>query len=182
MFAAPESGRDFQHALRAVDMNTLAPTSPSGFRMSILGIRCRPVSWLAIALLALPAVFVPTSVASEPAAQRPIQELRIYEVVERNKQAFHARFRDHAARIMARYGFRIVAEWETRFEGRTEFVYLLEWPDEATMKSRWAAFRADGEWQRIKLESVRAHGDVMGGIEDRVLHPTDYSPRSRFTD
>lgn len=138
--------------------------------------------WL-IALLALQAVCTRTSFASEPTAQRPIQELRIYEVVERNKQAFHERFRDHAARIMARHGFRIVAEWETLFfEGRTEFVYLLEWPDEATMKSRWAAFRADEEWQRIKLESVKAHGDVMGGIEDRVLYPTDYSPRSRFTD
>lgn len=137
--------------------------------------------WL-IALLALQAVCTRTSLASEATAQRPIQELRIYEVVERNKQAFHERFRDHAARIMARHGFRIVAEWETRFEGRTEFVYLLEWPDEATMKSRWAAFRADEEWQQIKLESVKAHGDVMGGIEDRVLYPTDYSPRSRFTD
>ncbi|HWU70322.1 MAG TPA: NIPSNAP family protein [Pseudoxanthomonas sp.] len=155
--------------------------------MSILGIGYRPASRLAIAgslivLLALQAVCTRTSFASEPTAQRPIQELRIYEVVERNKQAFHERFRDHAARIMARHGFRIVAEWETRFEGRTEFVYLLEWPDEATMKSRWAAFRADEEWQRIKLESVKAHGDVMGGIEDRVLYPTDYSPRSRFTD
>jgi len=155
--------------------------------MNIVGSRHRPASWqaaagLLIALPALQAVCAGSSIASEPAAQRPIQELRIYEVVERNKQAFHERFRDHAARIMARHGFRIVAEWETRFEGRTEFVYLLEWPDEATMKSRWAAFRADGEWQRIKLESVEAHGELMGGIEDRVLVPTDYSPRNRFAD
>lgn len=137
---------------------------------------------LLAASLALPLVCARASFASEPAAPRPIQELRIYEVVERNKQAFHERFRDHAARIMARHGFRIVAEWETRFEGRTEFVYLLEWPDEATMESRWAAFRADREWQRIKLESVQAHGDLMGGIEDRILHPTDYSPRKTFAD
>lgn len=137
---------------------------------------------LRVALLALPMVCARASFASEPAASRPIQELRIYEVVERNKQAFHERFRDHAARIMARHGFRIVAEWETRFEGRAEFVYLLEWPDEATMESRWAAFRADQEWQRIKRESVQAHGDVMGGIEDRILYPTDYSPRGSFAD
>jgi hypothetical protein len=29
-----------------------------------------------------------------------IQQLRIYEIFENNKAAFHARFRDHAARIM----------------------------------------------------------------------------------
>ena len=29
-----------------------------------------------------------------------IQQLRTYEIFEKNKAAFHARFRDHAARIM----------------------------------------------------------------------------------
>jgi hypothetical protein len=31
-----------------------------------------------------------------------IHQLRIYEIFEPNKAAFHARFRDHAARIMQR--------------------------------------------------------------------------------
>src|ERR1700750_3331114 len=54
-----------------------------------------------------------------------IQQLRIYEIFEKNKAAFHARFRDHAARIMrTRYGFHIVAMWETKFGDRTEFAYL----------------------------------------------------------
>jgi hypothetical protein len=53
-----------------------------------------------------------------------IQQLRIYEIFEKNKAAFHARFRDHAARIMqTRYGFRIVAMWETKF-GRQDRVCL----------------------------------------------------------
>jgi hypothetical protein len=38
-----------------------------------------------------------------------IQQLRIYEIFEHNKAAFHARFRDHAARIMRRHAFDIVA-------------------------------------------------------------------------
>lgn len=37
-----------------------------------------------------------------------IHQRRIYEIFEANKRAFHARFRDHAARIMRRYGFDIV--------------------------------------------------------------------------
>jgi len=69
-----------------------------------------------------------------------VQQLRIYEIFEKNKAAFHARFRDHAARIMqARYGFRIVATWETRFGDRTEFAYLLEWPDETTQTAAWSS-------------------------------------------
>jgi hypothetical protein len=49
-----------------------------------------------------------------------IHQLRIYEIFEHNKAAFHARFRDHAARIMARHGFQIVAMWEAKTAGRTE--------------------------------------------------------------
>ena len=60
-----------------------------------------------------------------------IHQLRIYEIFEKNKGAFHARFRDHAARLMRRHGLRIVDMWESRAHERVEFVYLLEWKDEA---------------------------------------------------
>jgi len=106
-----------------------------------------------------------------------IQQLRIYEIFEQNKAAFHARFRDHAARIMqSKYGFRIVAMWETKFSGRTEFAYVREWPDEATMTAAWKAFMADAEWSEIKRETSAEHGVMVGEIEDRVLQPVDYSP------
>ena len=65
-----------------------------------------------------------------------IHQLRIYEIFEHNKAAFHARFRDHAVRIMRTYGFHILAMWEARTDQRTEFVYLLVWPDEATKRSK----------------------------------------------
>ena len=105
-----------------------------------------------------------------------IHQLRIYEIFERNKPAFHARFRDHAARIMRTYGFDIVAMWESKRPDRTEFVYLLAWPDEATKTSAWARFMADEEWKEIKRVTGAQHGDLVGQIEDRVLRPVDYSP------
>jgi hypothetical protein len=105
-----------------------------------------------------------------------IHQLRIYEIFDTNKGAFHTRFRDHAARIMHKYGFQIVAMWETFFEGRTEFVYLLEWPDEATMTRQWAAFMADAEWTDIKRVTSAEHGVMVGEIKDRALTPLDYSP------
>jgi heme-degrading monooxygenase HmoA len=106
-----------------------------------------------------------------------IQQLRIYEIFEKNKAAFHARFRDHAARIMqTRYGFRIVTMWETKLGDRTEFAYLLEWPDEAAKTAAWSAFMADTEWSEIKRVTHAEQGLMVGQIEDRVLAPTDYSP------
>ena len=114
---------------------------------------------------------------AEDDARSPVHQLRIYEIFENNKAAFHARFRDHAARIMAKYEFKIVSMWESKFADRTEFVYLLEWPDEQTMKSRWAAFMADEEWKRIKRETGAKHGQFVGDIEDRTLRLTEYSPQ-----
>ena len=104
-----------------------------------------------------------------------IHQLRIYEIFEENKAAFHARFRDHAARIMRRHGFQIVAMWEAKTEEVTEFVYLLRWPDEQTNTDAWAAFMADREWEDIK-RATRSQGRLVGRIEDRPLAPTDYSP------
>jgi NIPSNAP len=103
-----------------------------------------------------------------------IRQLRIYEIFEETKAAFHERFRDHAARLMAKYDFRFVAAWESTTEGRVEFVYVLEWPDETTMVDRWAAFRADEEWAAVKQETNARHGPLVGEIEDRVLEPVPY--------
>ena len=106
-----------------------------------------------------------------------IRQLRIYEIFERNKAAFHDRFRDHALRIMARHGFHVLSTWETAHAGRTEFAYILEWPDVETKERAWRAFLADEEWREIKRQTAAAHGDLVGEIEDRVLAETGYSPK-----
>ena len=111
-----------------------------------------------------------------PAGAQPVQQLRVYEIFDGNKEAFHERFRDHAQRIMARHGFRIVSMWETRHAGRAEFVYLLDWKDEATMKAAWTAFMADAEWAEIKRVTGAKHGKLVGEIQDRTLRLTTYSP------
>ena len=106
-----------------------------------------------------------------------IHQLRIYEIFDDNKKAFHERFRNHAMRIMARYDFKIVATWEAKTDTRTEFIYLLEWPDKETMIDRWAKFMGDREWAEIKKETGAVYGTLVGKIEDRTLILTDYSPR-----
>ena len=105
-----------------------------------------------------------------------IHQLRIYEIFEHNKAAFHDRFRDHASRIMKSYGFEIVSTWESRTGDKTEFVYLLAWPDEKTMRDAWDRFRADDEWKGIKRVTNAKHGDLVGVIQEKTLLPTNYGP------
>jgi NIPSNAP len=143
--------------------------------------------FLRVALVIVFIVFMSTTVALSQTPNKGIKatadvihQLRIYEIFDSNKVAFHERFHDHAMRIMARYGFKIVATWESRHDNRTELVYLLEWPDAETMKERWATFMADREWAEIKKATAEAHGQLVGDIEDRTLELTDYSPGGRL--
>ncbi len=112
------------------------------------------------------------------AADRRTARSEDYEIFETNKAAFHARFRDHAMRIMRRHGFEFLSLWETKTERRTEFVYLLTWSDEATKEAAWRDFFGDPEWKEIKRVTAAEHGDLVGEIQDRVLSPAPYSPRA----
>jgi heme-degrading monooxygenase HmoA len=135
--------------------------------------RLRRWGLIAATLTAATLFTIPTS-ATERAAM--IEQLRIYEIFESNKDAFHTRFRDHAARIMKTYGFDIAAMWEAKTKDRTEFVYVLRWPDDPTMRASWARFMQDAEWSKIKDSSAAEHGRMVGGIEERVMQRTNYSP------
>lgn len=134
-----------------------------------------PVVVFAFSFMVAPA-FAQSTPAAPPVSDRPIHQLRIYGLLEETRPAFHARFRDEAARIMRRHGFTIVAMWETRHADRPEFVYLLSWPNETAMTAAWTGFLADEEWIEIKRLTAAEHGRMMDGIEDRTLRLTDYSP------
>ncbi|KAA2222792.1 NIPSNAP family protein [Chryseobacterium sediminis] len=110
----------------------------------------------------------------------PLHQLRIYEVPKENKQVFLDRFRDHALRIMKKYGFTIVAIWESEFREKTEFVYLLEWKNEDAMKTAWEGFMADKEWKEIKARTAKQYGNFVNDIEDRTLKLTDFSPEKKL--
>jgi len=130
-----------------------------------------------IVILTAGNILLQRSLASSGEQQNVIHQLRIYEVFDANKKAFHDRFRDHAMRIMAKYDFKIVATWESKKGNRTEFVYLLEWPDKETMTDCWKKFLQDQEWIKIKKETGEINGPLVGEIQDRTLYLTDYSPR-----
>lgn len=108
--------------------------------------------------------------------QDGIQQLRIYEIERDNRDAFHDRFRDHALRIMRRHDFNIVDMWESDTGDRVEFIYLLAWPDQATMDARWASFLADEEWIETKRRTAAEHGTLVREANGQPLVRLSYSP------
>jgi hypothetical protein len=143
---------------------------------SLIAQKCR-ILIASIAILTVGVIVPERFLGSAGEPQNVIHQLRIYEIFDANKKAFHDRFRDHAMRIMAKYDFKIVATWESKKDNRTEFVYLLEWPDEETMDDRWEKFLRDPEWIKIKKETAEINGPLVEEIQARTLYLTDYSPR-----
>jgi hypothetical protein len=103
---------------------------------------------------------------------------RVYEIDPTKRVAFDERFRDDAARVMEFYDFRILARWESGTDGRTEFIYLRDWPDQEPTDSgspvvAWAndaglVGHDDGLNAVTQAEHVEDAGDVDlgGGLAD----------------
>lgn len=109
---------------------------------------------------------------------QPIHQLRIYTIPKESREAFHARFKDHAMRIMAKHGFKIVSTWESEYNNKLEFVYLLEWENIKIKEESWKQFTADEEWIGIKKKTSNI--TYVEDISDRTLLPTDYTPKRKL--
>jgi len=107
---------------------------------------------------------------------RGVYQLRIYEVSPDKREIVHNRFRNHALRIMKRYGFELIALGESTSVVNFEFVYLVRWPDAATMDRQGKAFLADEEWIGIKKQTVQESGEPVIRVTSRLLDAVDYSP------
>ncbi len=107
-------------------------------------------------------------------------ELRIYEVNRSNREAFHERFQDHAMRFFKKYKFKVIDMWESDTGDKLQLIYILYWPNKATMETRWKAFREDPEWTKIKEKSVAKYGDLLLSSPDsRSIVRISYSPVCR---
>ncbi|MBC8024572.1 MAG: NIPSNAP family protein [Steroidobacteraceae bacterium] len=111
-----------------------------------------------------------------PANGARLQQLRIYELSRENRDAFHERFRDHALRIMKKYGFNVVDLWESDTGEKLQLIYVLEWPDKETMDAAWKVFLADAEWIEIKKQSAALHGQFVREAKGQPLERLSYSP------
>lgn len=107
---------------------------------------------------------------------RSVYQLRIYEVSPDKRDVFHNRFKNHALRIMKRYGFEVIALWESSSVVNFEFIYMLKWPDAATMERQWRLFLEDNEWIEIKKKTASETGEPVLRATGRILNEVEYSP------
>ena len=141
----------------------------------------QPKATVILALIAAGFIFsFAGNLTAQTKSKNPIHQLRMYEIPRENRQVFNERFRDHAIRIMKKYGFKIVAIWESETEQKVEFVYILEWKDKQTMEESWKKFMADEEWKEIKKRTSEKYGTFVNEIQERTLILTDYSPQKNL--
>ena len=82
---------------------------------------------------------------------------------------------------MKKYGFNIVALWESVTASKLEFIYILNWPDMETMERQWKVFLADQEWIDIKKKMDLDIGEPVLKATGRVLESIEYSPVSTIS-
>lgn len=105
-----------------------------------------------------------------------VYELRMYHVHEGKMDALKARFGDHTDAIFKRHNIMSIGYWvpEDATSSQNLFVYILEHPSRQEAEKNWAAFQADPEWKKIKLES-EAQGPLVDHMDRYFMDPTSYS-------
>src|SRR5690349_16823997 len=105
-----------------------------------------------------------------------IYELGMYHVQPGKMEALKARFDDHTDVIFKRHNMKSVGYWvpEDPPASQDLFVHILEHPSRQEAQKNWAAFQADPEWKRVKIES-EAQGPLVDHIDSYFMDPTSYS-------
>lgn len=118
-----------------------------------------------------------SSVFAGQAADTRLFEMRTYTVAPGKLEALHARFQQHACRLLERHGIVNVGYWARLNEtaGPEQLVFVLAHRDRSARETAWKAFMADPEWQAVYKES-EANGRLVEKVDVRFLQATDYSP------
>ena len=158
------SDADYQKA--AASFRALPPTDPPYVRRE---------SQLLLAFDAMPAIEAPTGAA---AAASRVFELRVY---ESHNDAAHARKVEMFEKlgeigIFRRLGMSPVFFGKNLVGPRLpSLTYMLAFADLAAREKAWTAFRADPEWEKLRTTPGLSNADIMTGITNLFLRPTDYS-------
>ena len=104
-----------------------------------------------------------------------IYELRIYETIPGRLPALNARFADHTVGFFKRHGIHVVGFWTEEIGTSNQLLYMLGFDSLADREKKWAAFQADPDWNKVRLESEK-DGTINARVTNRILRPTAYSP------
>ena len=105
-----------------------------------------------------------------------VYELRMYHVNEGKMGALIARFGDHTDAIFRRHNMKSIGFWrpEDAPYSQSLFVYILEHPSREEARKNWAAFQADPEWKKVKVDS-ETNGALANHIDSYFMDPTSFS-------
>jgi hypothetical protein len=126
---------------------------------------------LSLSLIALGCVL------SASAADGRLFEMRTYTTAPGKLEALHARFQQHACRLLERHGMANIGYW-TPLDGpgaSNTLLFVLAHRDRETREAAWKALMADPEWQAV-FKASEAGGRLVEKVEVRLLRATDYSP------
>jgi len=101
-----------------------------------------------------------------------LYELRVYRCMPRRKSDVLAMFREDVVRLFARHGIEIVGFWDTVVGDVDDVLYICRFASWEDLQTRWAAFRADPEWHRVR----DTRGAIVEHIRTSLLTATDFSP------
>jgi len=126
-------------------------------------------------------LLAPVALHSASEANAGLYEMRTYHAAPGKMAAVHARFRDHACRLLKKHGMEPIGFWvPIEDSGNGTLTWVVPWSDRAARDKAWAEFMKDPEWQAAFKESEK-EGKLVEKADVRFLKPTDFSPPIKAT-
>jgi hypothetical protein len=117
-------------------------------------------------------------IAGAAAAAEPdtrVFEMRTYYAPPGRLDDLHARFRNHALKLIDKHGITSVGYWTPVENPDNKLIFVLAFPSAEAREKAWKAFLADPDWKEAR-KITEADGPIVAKIESVVLGATDYSP------
>ncbi|PZE19684.1 NIPSNAP family protein [Paenibacillus xerothermodurans] len=102
-----------------------------------------------------------------------LHELRIYHIHPGKMQAINERFSKHTLGIFAKHGMRVTEFWQDVDPEHNRLYYVMEFENMETRDQKFAEFRNDPEWQKIRSESEK-DGPIVDKVESVFLKRVGY--------
>lgn len=109
-----------------------------------------------------------------------LHELRMYYAMPGMFSALNDRFANHTVGFFKKHGIGMVGFWTDEIGTANKLTYMLKFDGMGDRETKWDAFQADTEWQRIREETDR-NGPMLEVLENTFMRPTYYSPEPKIT-
>ena len=93
-----------------------------------------------------------------------------------NSHYFEKKLNDlSVSAIFERFDIEVVGFWQEEVGRSDRLLYITRFTDSADRDAKWAAFQADPEWQRVRLET-EAEGPIVARVLNSYMKPVPFSP------